>query len=115
VEEAKEKLAAARKELKEPVNQQFLIRKQELILERNRQKVEEAKEKLATAQQKLQQLEVLAQKGFHSGNELQEQKEQVRNAEFARARRSNRSSTQIFSNFSAFKPRNNAPLNSKTR
>lgn len=83
VEEAKEKLAAAQKDLKEPVNQQFLIRKQELILERSRQKVEEAKEKLGTAQQKLQQLEVLDQKGFIPGNELQEQKEQVRNAEFA--------------------------------
>src|SRR5919202_4363423 len=83
IDEAQEKLAAAQKELKEPVNQQFLIRKQELILERSRQKVEEAKEKLAAAQQKLQQLEVLAQKGFIPGNELQDQKEQVRNAEFA--------------------------------
>lgn len=83
VEEAKEKLAAVQQEIKEPVNQQFLIRKQELILERSRQKVEEAREKLAAAQQKLQQLEVLAQKGFIPGNELQEQKEQVRNAEFA--------------------------------
>src|SRR5919202_5207122 len=83
VEEAKEKLAAVQQELKEPLNQHFLIRKQELILERSRQKVEEAKEKLAAAQQKLQQLEVLAQKGFIPGNELQDQKEQVRNAEFA--------------------------------
>lgn len=83
IDEAQEKLAAAQKELKEPVNQQFLIRKQELILERSRQKVEEAKEKLAAAQQKLQQLEVLDRKGFIPGNELQEQKEQVRNAEFA--------------------------------
>lgn len=82
IDEAQEKLAVAQKELKEPVNQQFLIRKQELILERSRQKVEEAKEKLAAAQQKLQQLEVLARKGFIPGNELQEQKEQVRNAEF---------------------------------
>src|SRR5919199_768712 len=83
IDEAQEKLAAAQKELKEPVNQQFLIRKQELVLERSRQKVEEAKEKLAAAQQKLQQLEVLDRKGFIPGNELQEQKEQVRNAEFA--------------------------------
>jgi len=83
LEEAKEKLAAVQQELKEPLNQHFLIRKQELILERSRQKVEEAKEKLAAAQQKLQQLEVLAQKGFIPGNELQDQKEQVRNAEFA--------------------------------
>ena len=83
IDEAQEKLAAAQKELKEPVNQQFLIRKQELVLERSRQKVEEAREKLAAAQQKLQQLEVLDRKGFIPGNELQEQKEQVRNAEFA--------------------------------
>ncbi len=83
IDEAQEKLAAAQKELKEPVNQQFLIRKQELILERSRQKVEEAKEKLAATQQKLEQLEVLDRKGFIPGNELQEQKEQVRNAEFA--------------------------------
>src|ERR671932_282243 len=64
-------------------NQELEIRKQELMLERSRQKVEEAKEKLAAAQQKLQQLEVLDRKGFIPGNELQEQKEQVRNAEFA--------------------------------
>lgn len=83
IDEAQDKLAAAQKELKEPVNQQFLIRKQELILERSRQKVEEAKEKLAATQQKLEQLEVLDRKGFIPGNELQEQKEQVRNAEFA--------------------------------
>ncbi len=83
VEEASEKLAVAQKELKEPVNQQFLIRKQALVVERSRQKVEEAKEKLVVAQQKLQQLEVLAEKGFIPGNELQDQKEQVRNAEFA--------------------------------
>lgn len=83
VQEAKEKLAAAQKELKEPVSQELLIRKQQLILERSRQKVEEANERLATAQQKLKQLDVLSQKGFIPGNELQEQKEQVRNAEFA--------------------------------
>lgn len=83
VEEAKEKLAAVQEELQEPINQQFLIRKQQLILERSRQKVAEAKEKLASAQQKLKELEVLAEKGFIPGNELQDQKEQVRNAEFA--------------------------------
>jgi HlyD family secretion protein len=83
VQEAKEKLEAAQNQLKEPVSQELLIRKQELILERSRQKVEEASERLVTAQQKLKQLEVLSQKGFIPGNELQEQKEQVRNAEFA--------------------------------
>ncbi|MEW6495502.1 MAG: efflux RND transporter periplasmic adaptor subunit [Cyanobacteriota bacterium] len=83
VTEAQEQLALAQEELKEPVSQQFLIRKQELILERSQQKVAEAQEKLEAQKQKLQQLEVLAQKGFIPGNELQEQKEQVRNAEFA--------------------------------
>jgi HlyD family secretion protein len=83
VEEASEKLAVVQKELREPVNQQLLIRKQELTLARSRQKVEEASEKLAAAQQKLQQLEVLDRRGFISGNELQDQKEQVRTAESA--------------------------------
>lgn len=83
VAEAKEQLVLAQEELKAPVSQQFLIRKQELIVERSRQKVAEAQEKLEAQKQKLQQLEVLAQKGFIPGNELQEQKEQVRNAEFA--------------------------------
>lgn len=82
VAEAQEQLALAQEELKAPVNQQFLIRKQELILERSRQKVAEAQEKLVAQKQKLQQLEVLAQKGFIPGNELQDQQEQVRNAEF---------------------------------
>jgi HlyD family secretion protein len=83
IQEAKQKLAAVQQELRQPINQQFLIRKQQLILERSRQKVEEAKQKLADAQQKLEQLEVLAKKGFIPGNELQEQKEQVRNTQFA--------------------------------
>ncbi len=83
VEEAKQKLAVVQQELRQPINQQFLIRKQQLILERSRQKVEEAKQKLASAQQQLEQLSILAKKGFIPGNELQQQKEQVRNAEFA--------------------------------
>lgn len=83
IEEAKQKLAAVQQELRQPINQQFLIRKQKLILDRSRQKVEEAKQKLVAAQQKLEQLQVLAKKGFIPGNELQEQQEQVRNAQFA--------------------------------
>jgi HlyD family secretion protein len=81
VEEAQEKLSAVQKDIREPVNQQLLIRKQEIILARSRQKVEEAQAKLAAAQQKLQQLEVLNEKGFIAGNELQDQNEQVRTAE----------------------------------
>jgi HlyD family secretion protein len=86
VEEATEKLAAAQQELQQqqrrhPANQTLLIRKQELTLERSRQKVEEALLNLNAEKQKLQQLEVLAQKGFIPGNELQDQKEQVRTAE----------------------------------
>ena len=83
IEEAKQKLAAIQQEFQQPINQQFIIRKQQLILDRSRQKVEEAKQKLADAQQKLEQSEALAKKGFIPGNELQEQKEQVRNAQFA--------------------------------
>ncbi|HEY9604093.1 MAG TPA: efflux RND transporter periplasmic adaptor subunit, partial [Allocoleopsis sp.] len=81
VEEATEKLATIQKEIREPVNQQLLIRKQEIILARSRQKVEEAQETLTAAQQKLQQLEVLSEKGFIPGNELQDQKDQVRTAQ----------------------------------
>ncbi|HEY9726512.1 MAG TPA: HlyD family efflux transporter periplasmic adaptor subunit, partial [Chroococcales cyanobacterium] len=81
VEEATEKLAAIQKEIREPVNQQLLIRKQEIIVARSHQKVEEARETLTAAQQKLQQLEVLNVKGFIPGNELQDQKDQVRTAQ----------------------------------
>jgi HlyD family secretion protein len=83
VEEASEKLAAAQQELQKPVDQHLQIRKQELTLARSRQKVEEASEKLAVAQQKLQQLEILDKKGFIPGNDLQDQKEQLRNARSA--------------------------------
>lgn len=83
VEEASEKLTAAQQQLQAPDNQKLLIRKQELTLTRSRQKVEEASEKLTAAKQKLQQLEVLNEKGFIPGNELQDQKEQVRAAESA--------------------------------
>jgi HlyD family secretion protein len=81
VQEAQEKLAAAQKELQEPVSKQLAIRKQELILARSRQKVQEAQEKLKAVQQELQQDEALAQKGFIAGMELQAQKEKVRDAE----------------------------------
>jgi HlyD family secretion protein len=81
VEEAQEKLTAIQKEIRVPVNQQLLIRKQETILARSRQKVEEAQAKLTAAQQKLQQLQVLNERGFIPGNELQDQQEQIRTAE----------------------------------
>ncbi len=83
VQEASEKLTAVQQQLQAPDDQKLLIRKQELTLTRSRQKVEEASEKLTAAKQKLQQLEVLNEKGFIPGNELQDQKEQVRAAESA--------------------------------
>ncbi len=81
VGEAQQKLAVAQKELQNPVSKQLGIRKQELILVRSRQKVGEAQENLKAIQQELQQDEALAKRGFISGDELQQQKDKVREAE----------------------------------
>lgn len=83
VVEAQERLATAQRELQNRANQQAAIRKQELSIKRNQQKIAEAQEKLTAAQQELKQLQALAEKGFIPGKELQDQQENVRNAQSA--------------------------------
>jgi HlyD family secretion protein len=81
VVEAQNKVAIALLELKEPVKQQLDIRKAQLEIERSRQKVLEAKRKLATDEKELKQLQVLSEKGFIPGKELQQQQSAVLQAE----------------------------------
>ncbi|WP_193195864.1 efflux RND transporter periplasmic adaptor subunit [Nostoc sp. MG11] len=82
VNEAEKRLATAYKQVQERVKQQKLeIQKQQLSLARSRQKIEEAKQRLAADQKELQNLEVLAAKGFIPGNELQQQQAKFREAQ----------------------------------
>jgi HlyD family secretion protein len=81
VVEAQDKLANAQREIREPIKQQLEIREQELNFARSREKLTEAKEKLASEKKKLEDLQVLAAKGFIPGNELQSKQDEVRAGE----------------------------------
>jgi HlyD family secretion protein len=81
VVEAQDKVEIAQRELREPVKQQLDIRKAQLEIERSRQKVLEAKQKLTTDEKELKQLQVLSEKGFIPGKELQQQQSAVLQAE----------------------------------
>ncbi|MEH2396128.1 HlyD family efflux transporter periplasmic adaptor subunit [Nostoc sp.] len=77
--EAQNKLAVAQKEVREPTTQKQLeIQEQELNLARSRDQVIDAKEKQVAAIKELQDVKVLAAKGFISSNELEQQQEKVR-------------------------------------
>lgn len=78
---AREKLAAARRELE--TEEMVALQQQELTLARDRQKIAEAQEKLAAEEKELRKREALEERGFIASSELQQQEEAVRRARTA--------------------------------
>lgn len=82
VKEIQQKLATLKQQLERGgKKQQIDNQKQELALNRTREKVAEAKNRLAGEQKKLKNQQLLASKGFIAGDELQAQQEAVFSAE----------------------------------
>ncbi|MDY6900575.1 MAG: HlyD family efflux transporter periplasmic adaptor subunit, partial [Cyanobacteriota bacterium] len=82
VREIQQKIATSYQQLKKSQKQQQIDnQKQQLALKRTQEKVTEVKQNLSGERKKLKNQQVLASKGFISGDELQAQKEAVRGVE----------------------------------
>jgi HlyD family secretion protein len=81
VQEARDRLMRLERDNFAQRKQQLELRKQAIVIERSQQKIREAEAKVEAEAKQLSNTEILAEKGFISGDELEQKRESLRSAQ----------------------------------